>query len=108
MNLAKELHQIGDLSLSHSERAKLRCRLARQLEEAGNYEAARDAMGDLWQRVGERPLLAGLDHQTKAEVLLVAGALTGWIGSTKQIPGAQEFAKDLLSESISIFESLQL
>ncbi|MGB9178891.1 MAG: sigma 54-interacting transcriptional regulator, partial [Pyrinomonadaceae bacterium] len=39
--------------------------------------------------------------------LLRAGALTGWIGSTKQIEGSQEIAKNLISESITIFEALQ-
>src|SRR5258708_10254175 len=106
MNLAKELlHQIGDQSLSNNERAQLRCTLSKQLEEAGNYEAARDAMGELWQRVGETPLLDGLDEQTKAEVLLRAGVLTGWLGSTEQVNGAQETAKNLITASIAIFEA---
>jgi len=35
-----------------------------------------------------------------------AGALTGWIGSASQIEGSQEIAKDLISESIRIFEEL--
>jgi hypothetical protein len=102
MNLAKDLlHQIADQRLSRNERAQLRCRLAWELVEAGNYESAREAMGELWQRVGERPVLEGLDGQTKAEVLMRVGAITGWIGSTRQIEGAQELAKDLLSESAS-------
>jgi CheY-like chemotaxis protein len=33
--------------------------------------------------------------------------LTGWIGSAKQISGAQETAKNLLSESINFFERLR-
>jgi tetratricopeptide (TPR) repeat protein len=107
MNLARQLlHQIADQSLSTNERAQLRCKLAKQLEEAGNYEAAREAMGELWQRVGERPALERLDQETAAEVLLRVGALTGWIGSTRQIEGSQEAAKDLITESISIFSSL--
>lgn len=100
------LHQIADQSLSANKRAHLRCDLAKRLEEAGNFEAARAAMGELWQRVGDRPALASLDQETAAEVLLRAGALTGWIGSTKQIEGSQEAAKDLITESISIFSSL--
>jgi tetratricopeptide (TPR) repeat protein len=48
----------------------------------------------------------GLDEATGAEVLLRAGVLTGWIGSVKQVEGAQETAKDLISESISKFEAL--
>jgi tetratricopeptide (TPR) repeat protein len=106
MNSTKELlHQLSDAGLSQSERAQLRCRLARELEEAGNYEAAREAMGEFWQRVGERPVVEGLDQETAADVLLRAGSLTGWLGSAKQIEGAQEMAKDLISESIRIFET---
>jgi tetratricopeptide (TPR) repeat protein len=43
---------------------------------------------------------------TQAEVLWRVGALSGWLGSANQIPGAQEFARDLLTESITLFESL--
>jgi CheY-like chemotaxis protein/tetratricopeptide (TPR) repeat protein len=107
MNATKGLlHRINDPGLSPQERAKLRCQLARQLEQAWNFEAAREAMGHLWQRVGERPNLEGIDEETKGEVLLRSGALTGWIGSTRQIEGAQETAKNLITESIAIFELL--
>jgi CheY-like chemotaxis protein/tetratricopeptide (TPR) repeat protein len=101
------LHRIADPTLTHHERARLRCQLAKELEETGNYEAAREAMGELWSRVGERPVLDALDDAVAAEVLLRAGTLTGWIGSAKQIEGAQETAKDLITESIRKFERLQ-
>lgn len=108
MGLAIQLHrQIDDPTLSRAERARLRCQLAKELEEAGNYEAARSAMGELWQRVGDRPQVGDLDQHTAATVLLRAGSLSGWIGSDKQIEGAQEIAKDLISESAAIFEALQ-
>jgi len=42
-----------------------------------------------------------------AEVLLRVGVLTGWIGSCKQIEGAQRTAKDLISESVTTFENLR-
>jgi DNA-binding NtrC family response regulator/Flp pilus assembly protein TadD len=107
MSLAsKLLRQIDDPTLDYAERAHLRCQLAKELEDSGNYEAARAAMGELWQRVGERPQLDGLDQHTAAEVLLRAGALSGWIGSTNQIAGAQEIAKDLISVSATVFETL--
>ncbi len=107
MNLQTQLlSQIDDPTLSRDERARLRCQLAKELERGGNYQAGQGAMGDLWPRVGERPALDGLDQQTAAEVLLRAGALSGWIGSAKQTIGAQETAKNLISESITIFESL--
>jgi DNA-binding NtrC family response regulator len=100
------LRQLETPGLSYNERAKLRCRLAKELEEAGNYEAARNALGELWQRIGERPKIEGLDQHIAAEVLLRAGSLTGWIGSAQQIEGAQELAKDIISESIATFEEL--
>jgi DNA-binding NtrC family response regulator len=108
MNLPSQLlKQVESPELSHAERAQLRCRMARELEDYGNYEAARAALGQLWERIGERPQLAGLDERTAAEVLLRAGALSGWIGSANQIDGAQEIAKDLISESAVLFEILQ-
>jgi CheY-like chemotaxis protein len=101
------LHQITDPALTHDERARLRCQLAKQLEEVGNYGAAREALGELWQGVGHRPVLDDLEQATAAEVLLRAGVLTGWIGSSRQIEGSQETAKNLISESITIFEALR-
>ena len=107
MHLATEiLHELDKPSLTVNERASLRCRLARHQESAGDYEAAREGMAELWQGVGARPMLEGLDDDTKAQVLLRVGALTGWIGSAAQIEGSQEMAKDLISESIRMFEEL--
>lgn len=108
MNLAKEfLHQLADPNLPYGEQARLRCQYAKQLEEIGNYEIAREVMGDLWRGIGHRPHLAGLDQWVAAEVTLRAGVLTGWIGSCKQLEGTQEAAKNLISESITRFEDLQ-
>ena len=104
---ASLLRKLENPSLNHDQRAQLRCQLAKELEEAGNFEAARKAMGELWQRVGERPILDDLDERTSAEVMLRAGVLSGWIGRTNQTEGAQETAKNLISESIRIFETLQ-
>jgi CheY-like chemotaxis protein len=100
------LHRIADPTIPKNERAQLRCQLAKQLEDVGNYEAAREAMGELWSGVGEYPVLDELDPATAAEVLLRAGVLTGWIGSVKQVEGAQETAKNLISESLRRFEAL--
>jgi CheY-like chemotaxis protein/tetratricopeptide (TPR) repeat protein len=101
------LHKIADQTISHNERARLRCQLAKQLEETGNYDAAREAMGELWRGVGYCPVLDNLEKAMAAEVLLRAGVLTGWIGSVKQIEGAQETAKNLISDSICVFEMLE-
>ena len=110
MNPTKELlhlilHQIDDPNLTIDQRALARCRLAKHYEEIGNYEAAREAMGELWDKVWEEKL-EQLDQPITAEVLLRVGTLTGWIGSTSQIQGAQETAKNLITRSITIFESL--
>ncbi|HJP93499.1 MAG TPA: response regulator [Pyrinomonadaceae bacterium] len=111
MNPTKELlhlllHQIDDLDLTIDQRALARCRLAKHYEEIGNYEAAREAMSELWDGVWEQAKLEQLDQWIAAEVLLRVGTLTGWIGSTSQIQGAQETAKNLITRSIAIFESL--
>jgi tetratricopeptide (TPR) repeat protein len=104
--LASLLSQLESPSLNPDQRAELRCQLAKGLEDAGDYEAARQVMGELWQCLGGRPKIEGLGRNTAAEVLLRVGVLTGWIGKKHQIPGTQETAKDLISESISTFESL--
>lgn len=107
MRLANELLlKIADPDTNRNERARLRCRLAKSREEAGDYEGAREAMGRLWSRVGEDPKLDGLDQATAAEVLLRAGVLTGCIGDARQLEGAQETAKNLISESMATFETV--
>ncbi|MFN2515188.1 MAG: tetratricopeptide repeat protein [Pyrinomonadaceae bacterium] len=82
------------------------CFQARELERAGDYEGARKALSGIWGVVGQRPLTESLQPATKAEVLLRAGTLSGWIGSARQIGGAQESAKDLIGESLRLFETL--
>jgi tetratricopeptide (TPR) repeat protein len=107
MELETELiRRIDDAALSCNERAWLRCELAKQLEEAGHYEAAQEALSEFWERAGSRPNVKGLDERTAAEVLLRVGVLFGWIGSTGQIKDAQEKAKDLITESVRRFEGL--
>ena len=100
------LDEIGNPSLNADERVSLRCRLAKHHEAAGDYEAAREALAEFWQGVGSRPMLEGLDDESRAHVLLRVGALTGWIGSAEQIEGSQEMAKDLISESARTFKKL--
>jgi len=90
------------------ERARELCAQARDLEEAGKYEDARAVLSDFWQRIGDRPRLDGLAGAVKAELLLRVGTLSGWLGSAGQIPGAQEVAKDLISESGDLFGKLSL
>jgi tetratricopeptide (TPR) repeat protein len=84
------------------------CELAKNLEEAGEFESAAETLQPFWRGLLSRPKTTGLDEQASAELLLRTGTLTGWIGSARQVSGAQEVAKDLISESAAIFESLRL
>src|SRR5829696_1866257 len=82
------------------------CELARGLEEAGEFEQAAEILRPFWNGSLNRPETTGLEPNAKAELLLRSGTLMGWLGSAKQISGAQEVAKDLISESAALFESL--
>jgi CheY-like chemotaxis protein len=106
VNFTKELlHKIVDPNRSPDERALSRCELAKQYEQSGNYEAARDALGELWREIGEPANIEGLDQRTAGKVWLRIGVITGWLSATNQIKGSQEIAKDLITRSITIFES---
>lgn len=85
--------------------AAARCEAAASFIHAGKYEEARDALGDLWRGLGERPETKGLKPLAAAESLLQCGVLSGWLGSVRQIPGAQDRAKDLISEAQRKFAS---
>jgi inorganic triphosphatase YgiF len=99
------LRELDNPNLSVDSRAELLCEAAKVLEYKGEYEKARKLLIDYWPRIGEAPMLAGLDQHTAAEILLHAGVLTGWIGSKNQIAESQETAKNLISESLTIFQS---
>ena len=99
------LRQLDDPTLTPDSRALLRCRVAAELIHTGQYEAAREALGSLWQGTGERPDVQGLSTLTTAEVLLQCGVLSGWLGSVHQTSGSQEKAKDLLSEALRLVKS---
>ena len=100
------LRQLEDPTLSLDERARLRCEIAADFEHRGQYEAARDALGEVWRGVGLRPALEGLTEHTAAEALLRVGALSAWLASAAQDKEGQQTAKDLISESITRFEAL--
>lgn len=97
--------QLKTSNTSANEEALLRCQMALELKDRGDFVGARQAMGPIWQRVGERPITEGLHAAVAAEVQLSVGMLTGWIGSKEGIEEAQEVAKNLISESVSYYES---
>jgi tetratricopeptide (TPR) repeat protein len=98
--------EIGTAGIS--ERAQMLCARAKELEEAGEFETARGVLTEFWQRIGERPSVEGLSPVARADMILRAGVLSGWIGSARQLTGAQEIAKDLISEAARIFEECGL
>ena len=67
-----------------------------------------EALGEFWPERNGPPKVEGLDAAMKAEVLLRVGALAGWSGSAHQAAGSQETAKNLITQSIEIFEGLGL
>jgi tetratricopeptide (TPR) repeat protein len=107
MNLAdKRWKELDDASLTTNQRILLRCHIAGELIHTGQYEDAREVLGDLWSGIGKRPNVKSLEDMLTAEVLLQCGTLSGWLGASRQIANAQEAAKDLISESAAIFERL--
>jgi tetratricopeptide (TPR) repeat protein len=80
--------------------------LAWRLEEAGEFERAAETLQPFWKGIPHRPDTEGLSDESAAELLLRTGILTGWLGSAKQIPGSQEIAKDLISESGTLYDAL--
>jgi tetratricopeptide (TPR) repeat protein len=101
-----QIGEVADHTLSRSQRAMLCCQQARQFERAGEYEIGCAALREFWPDPRGSLLLEDLELPAKAELLLRAGALTGWAGSASQVGDAQERAKDLICRSIEIFDQL--
>ena len=90
--------------LTANEESVLRCRTALELRDRGDYDGARDVMSPLWTGIGSRPQTEGLHSSIVPEVLLCAGILTGWLGNRNEIAEADDYARDLISESITLYE----
>ena len=81
---ASLLRELVNPNLSVGGRAELCCELAKDFENKGEYEEAREVLSGLWPRIDQRPKLK-VGTNIAAEVLMRAGVLTGWIGSRRQI-----------------------
>jgi signal transduction histidine kinase/ActR/RegA family two-component response regulator len=92
-------------SLTTSEQVLACCTIAREKLEAGDYDSGCAALNPWWT-LGEWPSHAGLSNLATAELLLVAGTLSGWVASSKQVLGGRKPAEALLSGSIAIFEQM--
>ena len=93
------------MPLELSKRVELNCSLASELIHKGQYEEAEKALGELWQGVGKRPNTDKLPPLVAAEVILQCGVLSGWLGTSRPVAGAQEQAKDLIFEALRTFEN---
>ena len=91
---------------SRDEDALRRCTLSNSFLKAGDYEGAVEALEGFWRGACERPATEGLDPRAAGEMLVQAGRLTSALGGARRIEGAQEAAKNLLSEGAGIFERL--
>jgi tetratricopeptide (TPR) repeat protein len=107
MNLTAELVALRENTggLDPNEYARRCCDLAKRLEKAGNYEQAYEAVSGIWPNQREYPKTENLDESNKGEVLMRVGSLAGWLGSVQQVEGSQEFAKNLITSAIEVFES---
>jgi tetratricopeptide (TPR) repeat protein len=92
--------------LTANAEASLRCQTALELRDRSDYDGAREVMAPLWSGIGSRPKTEGLHSTVIPEVLLTAGILTGWLGSRNEIKEADDYARDLITESITLFEAL--
>src|SRR5438034_6293652 len=110
MKLTAQLTALSEETrgLTPVERARRCCDLAKQLEKAGEYEAACEALNEFWPDRNGPLNLNDLDKAARAEMLLRIGTLSGWLGSTDQAAGSQETAKNLITQSIGLFQHLGL
>ena len=100
------LRELEKPNISVERRVQVSCEVAKELEYSGEYEQARQVLRSFWPGIGERPNTEGLDPSTAAESLMRAGVLTGIIGSKNQIADSHETAKNLITESLAIFEGI--
>lgn len=98
--------KLDTADLTTNDEAELRCRTALKLKDRGEYEAARDVMFPLWKGIGSRPNTKGLEADHVPRVLLCAGILTGWLGGVSGIKEVDDYTRDLITESIRLFEAV--
>jgi signal transduction histidine kinase/ActR/RegA family two-component response regulator/predicted negative regulator of RcsB-dependent stress response len=91
--------------VTQSEEVLACCAVAREKLAVGDYDAGCAAL-EPWWTFGEWPRPSALSDSAAAEMLLVAGTLSGWVASSKRVLGGRKPAEALLSGSIAIFEHL--
>jgi tetratricopeptide (TPR) repeat protein len=89
-----------------NEKAELRCRTAIEQKERGEYDGPLSVMAPLWKGIGYCPNTKGLSDAVAAEIFLTAGILTRWLGNRNESKAADEYARDLITESITLYERI--
>ena len=102
---ANAIQHVEYSPLTQSEQVLERCILAREKLELGDYDAGCAALQPWWT-IGEWPKQSGLSQLAAAELLLTAGALSGWVASTRHVDGGQNCAERLLSGAVALFDNL--
>lgn len=74
-----------------------------RFERCGKYDEALVELREIWEDTTKFPRVEEYESRTAAEVILRCGALIGFLGHNKQIPGSQEKSKNLLSEARNRF-----
>jgi tetratricopeptide (TPR) repeat protein len=106
MNLTAQLTNLRTRTdgLSRNERARLSCDWAKEMEKIGEYDVAAEALEEFWPNRNEAPIVDDLEAGVKARVLLRVGNLIAFLGASSEIPGYQERAKDLITQSLELFD----
>src|ERR1051325_6528224 len=99
VNTPLSIH-IDTSELTQSERVLACCAIAKEKLETGDYDSGCAAL-EPWWTLGKWPRHSGLTDGATAELLLVSGALSGWVASSQQIPGGRKPAEALLSGAIA-------
>jgi tetratricopeptide (TPR) repeat protein len=103
MQITSRKIKINTSHLTANDAALDRCRKALELRDKGDFDGAQEVMEPLWQGIGYRPDTSELHSSVVPEVLLCVGILTGWIGSRNEIKEADGCARDLITESITLY-----
>src|SRR6267143_2281541 len=98
--------KLNTAHLSANEEALVRCQAALELKDTGDYNGACEVMRPIWRGVGKAPDISRLHPSVAAEVVLCTGILTRWIGGKNGNENAQEIAKNLITQSVTYYESV--
>lgn len=91
-----------------SHAAEIACRQAKELEKLGDFEGAREALSDFWDPLTNTLAVGQLQGIERAEVLHRVGSVASRGAAASPQEGAQESAKDFISQAIRIYEELNL